>query len=137
MDWTGVTNLLKDTVWGIIILSAIGSGLLLLVLNLVGRANRKIRLLWLFYKIGRRKFIIMVANSDEEYSFAKWFVLCLLVISFGGVNLVFSTGLEKGWDDVFAAITQLLLMGIAFILFFTVSRAGRRRVKIEERKNKK
>lgn len=64
MDWNSIEHLLKDTIGGIIFLSAIGGALLLAMLNLYGRANKGIKKLRILYREGRKQILISLINDE-------------------------------------------------------------------------
>lgn len=142
MEWTEIATFLKDTVWGVIILGALGSGLLLLILNLVAKANKKIRVFWIFYKQGRKKVIVEIAGSKERLAHARWNSLFLLITT----SLSLSTGIfeirpEKTiFSSILALILTILSIGVLILAIFQftiVFLAGVRSIRIAERKSKK
>ncbi len=117
MDWNSIEHLLKETIGGIIVLSAIGGALLLVLLNLYGRANRGIKKLRIIYKEGRKQILKELIEDEQYFEYFKYkcliqtieactFTLTALTVYFTGV--------------LFEIIIALVLLFIGLVIFWAI-----------------
>jgi hypothetical protein len=133
MDWDTIETFLKDTVWGVIILGALGSGLLLLILNVVGRANKGLKYLWIFYKQGRNEMSNKL-KSDSIYLESIKFVSNSVAIAFLTFLIISSMLMHfRGtYYMVLAAlglISAVILINVWYYMFTLIIKAYRTRMK--------
>ena len=133
MDWNTIETFLKDTIWGVVILGALGSGLLLLILNVIGRTNKTIKYLWIFYKQGRNNMSNRL-KSDSIYFESIKFVSNSIAVGFL-TNLILSSMLMhiRGTYymvlSVFGLISAIILIIVWFYMFTLIVNAYRTRMK--------
>ncbi|RRQ48707.1 hypothetical protein DZC72_13590 [Maribacter algicola] len=72
MDWQIIEKSLLNSVWGVILLGALGSFLFWGILNLVGRANKGVKNLWIFYREGREKLFFKLKENDLRFEYFKY-----------------------------------------------------------------
>ncbi|MEO0506800.1 MAG: hypothetical protein AAF090_11660 [Bacteroidota bacterium] len=117
MDWNSIEHLLKDTIGGIIFLSAIGGALLLAMLNLYGRANKGIKKLRILYREGRKQILISLINDEQYFEYFKY--KCVIhtieacVLSLMSLAIYFTV-------IVFEIIIPLVFLFVGLIVFWAI-----------------
>lgn len=119
MDWIAIETFLKDTVCGIILLSVISGAILLMILNLLGRANKGVKSLWMFYKEGRKQVIEELAispNSFEKFKFRTIITTVIAACASIIVANMFIVSVAIGLDssDSFTAIVVTVVWIILY-----------------------
>ena len=108
MDWNEIETFLQSSIYGTVILSIIGGLILLLILNIVGRANKGIKNLWVYYSIGNKASRDLMFDSVDYYEFVKYQALQ------AKMNVIlFSVGLASHID--------ILVVDIIFLVFIYVN----------------
>lgn len=122
MDWTSIKDWLLQTVTGSIILGALGSFLFWSILNLIGKTNKRVKSLWIFYKEGRKKLFNTLIENDLEFEWYKYKAsssrfntLIFPILAILGYVLAIFTELFNQ-EDVFETNTTVILVKIGYTI---------------------
>ena len=126
MDWNSIEHFLKETIWGLILLGALGSALSYFALNLIGRANKGRKLLWAFYKEGRTRIFNRALKSSSYKEQIRFNTLFMAVI--GCFSLINSTIVSEDstmfpdWLNPFISALALTFCAINFSIYLKVNK---------------
>ena len=126
MNWNNIEHFLKETIWGLILLGALGSALSYLALNLIGRANKGRKLLWAFYKEGRTRIFNRALKSSSYKEQIRFNTLFMAVI--GCFSLINSTIVSEDstmfpdWLNPFISALALTFCAINFSIYLKVNK---------------
>ncbi len=120
MDWYGIETFLKDTVWGIVILGALGGGLLLLVFNIIGRTNKGIQWLKVYYKEGNEEILEKLKNDKEYLQIAIFaslrnYIFSAIVFVLMGTAMILSK-VDLEYEFAYKVIVYIILITLVIFM---------------------
>ena len=113
-----IEHFLKETVVGIIVLGALGGGLLLLTLNVYGRANRGIKKLRVLFKDGRNEILKSLLEDEHYFNYYK-FKCYIQSIEVSMITIIacislFSGGVSVNWIPA-------VIIGISLVMLWVIT----------------
>lgn len=140
MEWKQIEEFLLNSIWGVVVLGALGSLLFYIVLNLVGRANRNIRRYWIFYRRGREFMFKKCIENDEMFSHLKWSTFYTFQMTIIMLIIVNSVIFSKDFSIILRVIMVLTCIfsgGIACIYSSIIQKAAWERIKNSTKESSK